>query len=257
MDCSFADGFQLFQFGDINNESGCEGYGDFTDQSTDVELGETYDVTMTTGYGNQFVRIWIDYNDDFNFTLDELILDNYEIADGAAAGSYTETTQVTIPADATLGQHLMRAKTNWQAGVPDDACELTTYGETEDYMINILPAAAYDIGVTNITNPVTGTLSNSETITIEIFNYGENDVSNFEVSYSVNGGAEVVETFTETLASGTTAEYSFAATADMSTVEAYYTIVASANLDGDEDAENDSFEVEIPVSYTHLRAHET
>ena len=41
MDCSFADGFLLFQFGDINNESGCEGYGDFTDQSTDVELGET------------------------------------------------------------------------------------------------------------------------------------------------------------------------------------------------------------------------
>ena len=245
MDCSFADGFQLFQFGDINNESGCEGYGDFTDQSTDVELGETYDVTMTTGYGNQFVRIWIDYNDDFNFTLDELILDNYEIADGAGAGSFTETTQVTIPVDATLGQHLMRTKTNWNATVPDDACATTQYGETEDYMINILPSAAYDVGVTNITNPVTGSLSNAETVTIEIFNYGENDISNFEVSYTVNGGAEVIETFTETLASGTTAEYSFAGTADMSTVEAYYTIVASVNLDGDEDAENDSYEVEI------------
>ena len=245
MDCSFADGFQLFQFGDINNESGCEGYGDFTDQSTDVELGETYDVTMTTGYGDQFVRIWIDYNDDFNFTLDELILDNYEIADGAGAGSFTETTQVTIPVDATLGQHLMRTKTNWNATVPDDACATTQYGETEDYMINILPSAAYDVGVTNITNPVTGSLSNAETVTIEIFNYGENDISNFEVSYTVNGGAEVIETFTETLASGTTAEYSFAGTADMSTVEAYYTIVASVNLDGDEDAENDSYEVEI------------
>ena len=245
MDCSFADGFLLFQFGDINNESGCEGYGDFTDQSTDVELGETYDVTMTTGYGNQFVRIWIDYNDDFNFTLDELILDNYEIADGAGAGSFTETTQVTIPTSATLGQHLMRTKTNWNAGVPDDACATTQYGETEDYMINILPAAAYDIGVTNITNPITGTLSSAETVTIEIFNYGENDVSNFEVSYTVNGGAEVVETFTETLASGTTAEYSFTGTADMSQMEAYYTIVASVNLDGDEDSENDSYEVEI------------
>ena len=112
-------------------------------------------------------------------------------------------------------------------------------------MINILPAAAFDIGVTNITNPVTGTLSNSETITIEIFNYGENEVSNFEVSYSVNGGAEVVETYSETLGSGETGEYSFATTADMSTVEAYYTIVASVNLDGDEDAENDSYEIEI------------
>ena len=253
MDCSFADGFQLFQFGDINNESGCEGYGDFTDQSTDVELGETYDVTMTTGYGDQFIRIWIDYNDDFNFTLDELILDNYVIASGSFGGSYTETVQVTIPLDATIGQHLMRAKTNWQAGVPDDACQLTTYGETEDYMINILPAAAYDIGVTNITNPITGSLSNAETVTIEIFNYGENDVSNFEVSYAVNGGAEVVETFTETLASGTTAEYSFTGTADMSTVEAYYTIVATVNLDGDEDAENDSYELEIQ----HLIAYDT
>ena len=245
MDCSLGDGFQLFQFADINNESGCEGYGDFTDQSTDVELGETYDVTMTTGWGEQYVRIWIDYNDDFNFTLDELVMDNYIIGAGQGQGTYTETTQLTIPANAALGQHLMRTKTNWNAGVPDDACELTVYGETEDYMINILPAAAYDIGVTNITNPITGSLSNAETVTIEIFNYGENDVSNFEVSYTINGGAEVVETFTETLASGTTAEFSFNGTADMSTVEAYYTIAASVNLDGDEDADNDSYEVEI------------
>ena len=253
MDCSFADGFQLFQFADINNESGCEGYGDFTDQSTNVELGETYDVTLTTGYGDQFVRIWIDYNDDFNFTLDELVLDNYEMADGAAGGSYTETVAVTIPISATLGEHLMRAKTNWQAGVPDDACELTQYGETEDYMINIQPGAAYDIGVTNITNPITGTLTASETITVEIFNFGENEVSNFEVSYSVNAGDSVTETFTGTIASGESSEYSFTATADMSTVEAFYTIVASVSLAEDEDAENDSYEVEIQ----HLIAFDT
>ena len=204
------------------------------------------DSTMTTGYGDQNVRIWIDYNDDFNFTLDELILDNYEIADGSAAGSFTETVAVTIPTNATLGQHLMRVKTSWATVlVPDDACEVTPYGETEDYMINILPAAAYDIGVTNITNPVTGSLSATETITVEIFNFGENEVSNFEVSYSINGATAVVETFTETLASGTSSEYSFEATADMSQIEAYYTIVASVNLDGDEDSENDSFEVEI------------
>jgi hypothetical protein len=245
MDCSFADGFQLFQFAAINNESGCEGYGDFTDQSTNVELGETYDVTLTTGYGDQFVRIWIDYNDDFNFTTDELILDNYEIANGAGAGSYTETAQITIPITATIGQHLMRAKTNWQAGVPDDACELTQYGETEDYMINIQPGAAYDIGVINISNPITGTLTASEIITVEIFNFGENEVSNFEVSYSVNGGDSVTETFTGTIASGESSEYIFTATSDMSTVEALYTIVATVSLTEDEDAENDSYEVEI------------
>ena len=138
MDCSFADGFQLFQLGDINNESGCEGYGDFTDQSTDVELGETYDVTMTTGYGNQYVRIWIDFNDDYSYTMDELVLDNYILGQGFGSGTYTETTQIVLPSDATLGEHTMRVKTNWNAGVPDDSCDETTYGETEDYTVNVV-----------------------------------------------------------------------------------------------------------------------
>ena len=37
-----------------------------------------------------------------------------------------------------LGEHTMRVKTNWNAGVPDDPCEETTYGETEDYMVNVV-----------------------------------------------------------------------------------------------------------------------
>ena len=32
----------------------------------------------------------------------------------------------------------MRVKTNWNAPVPDDACTETTYGETEDYMVNVV-----------------------------------------------------------------------------------------------------------------------
>ena len=43
-----------------------------------------------------------------------------------------------IPENAPIGQHLMRIKTNWNAGVPDDACEETQYGVTEDYTANIV-----------------------------------------------------------------------------------------------------------------------
>ena len=246
MDCALGDGFQLFQLADINNESSCEGYGDFTAQSTDLQLGETYDVTMTTGWGTQHVRIWIDYNDDFNFTLDELILDNYTIADGEGTGTWTETTQVTIPIDVPIGQHLMRAKTSWGTVlVPDDACEVTPYGETEDYMVNIIPGAAYDIGVTDIITPVTSTLSANEIITIQVSNFGENEVSGFDVSYSINGGDIVSEVFTSSLASGEVTDYIFTTTADMSVVNEYYSILASVSLDEDEDSENDSFEVEV------------
>ena len=38
----------------------------------------------------------------------------------------------------------MRAKTNWIAPVPDDDSEETTYGETEDYTVNIVTSLGID-----------------------------------------------------------------------------------------------------------------
>ena len=136
-DCSLGDGFQLFSLTTINNPSACEGYGDFTDQLANVDPGNTYDLTVTTGWGDQFVTVWIDYNDDFVFTPDEKVVEDWVIAPGQGAGSYTETTDFVLPSDAPIGLHLMRAKSNWNAPVPDDACEETTYGETEDYIANV------------------------------------------------------------------------------------------------------------------------
>jgi hypothetical protein len=42
-----------------------------------------------------------------------------------------------IPAGVQSGIHRMRFKSNWQAEVPDDACEVTNYGETEDYSADV------------------------------------------------------------------------------------------------------------------------
>jgi len=180
-DLSFGDGFHLFQVGDINNNtgSGGPGYEDFTNLSTDLEQGSTNDLTVTTGYGNQNIRVWIDFNDDFVFTLDEIVVDNYVIAPGGAAGSYTETMQLVVPDDATLGEHIMRAKTNWNAPVPDDACEETNYGETEDYIVNIVESLGIDDSV----------LANSEFRIISQdnnqFNISLSTLYNEDISFSV------------------------------------------------------------------------
>ena len=137
--CTLGDGLTLVSVEEINNPSGCEtdGYGDFTDLIANLAQGGTYDITLSTGWGDQFVKVWVDFNDDFTFSNNEVILNNFEIAPGEAGGNYTETTSITIPANATLGSHRMRIKTNWNTGVPADACEETTYGETEDYTANI------------------------------------------------------------------------------------------------------------------------
>ncbi|MDA8626062.1 GEVED domain-containing protein [Flavobacteriaceae bacterium] len=180
-DLSFGDGFHLFQVGDINNNTGegGSGYEDFTNLSTDLEQGSTNDLTVTTGYGNQHIRVWIDFNDDFVFTLDEVVVDNYVIAPGSVAGDYTETMQLVVPDDATLGEHIMRAKSNWNAPVPDDACEETNYGETEDYIVNIVESLGIDDSV----------LANSEFRIISQdnnqFNISLSTLYNDDISFSV------------------------------------------------------------------------
>ena len=185
-DCAgYDDGFQLFQLADIDNPSGCEGgYSNFTNLSTDLVVGDTYDVTVTTGYGDQHVRIWIDYNDDFIFSLDEMVVSDYEIANGQGQGSYTETFQMTIPEGAVLGTHIMRIKSNWQSQVPDDACEDTTYGETEDYTVNLVTSLGFgDFELNNSELIIYSTDNNMFNIKL---NTNETELMIFSV-YDTNG----------------------------------------------------------------------
>jgi hypothetical protein len=182
-DLSFGDGFQLFQLGDINNNTGEGGIGyeNFINLSTDLEQGASHQLTVTTGYGNQFVRVWIDFNDDYIFSLDELVVDNYVIAAGSGSGTYTENMDLVVPANATLGQHIMRAKTNWNATVPNDACQETTYGETEDYMANIVESlSTNNIQIQNLSiypNPVENMLN---------VNVGSNSGLNYSI-FNITG----------------------------------------------------------------------
>ena len=194
--CSgYDDGFQFFQIADIVNLSGCEGgYSNFTDLSTDLVIGETYDVTVTTGYGDQHMRIWIDFNDDFNFTSDEIIVSDYVIAPGQAQGSYTETFQLTIPQSSVFGTHLMRIKANWLAPVPDDACADTVYGETEDYTVNIVES----LGISNLNidgmiiypNPIDNQINivqnSNKILDVFIFDVSGKLILQSKVSYTSN-----------------------------------------------------------------------
>ncbi len=149
MDCSLGDGFQLFSVAEINNPSACEGYGDFTNLVANLAPDSTNELTVTTGYGDQFVKVWIDFNDDSIFTANEVVVNNVEIASGQGSGTYTVTMDLVVPAGAALGPHRMRAKTNWDGPVPNDACEETSFGETEDYTANIGTLGVDDFSVRN------------------------------------------------------------------------------------------------------------
>ena len=149
-DCSYGDGFTNVTIEEIDNDSGCENYADFTNLSATLVPGNSYDLTVTTGYGDQNVRVWIDFDDNGTFEISETVVPNFVIAAGQAGGTYIETVTLTIPGSATSGiAHRMRIKSNWQAPVPDDACEETQYGETEDYTANIGVLGVEDVTISN------------------------------------------------------------------------------------------------------------
>lgn len=67
--CSWGDGITGFSMGDIvNMNNGCSpgAYGNFTNMSTEIQPGQVYSVSMSTGYSNNFATIWIDFNKNEN-----------------------------------------------------------------------------------------------------------------------------------------------------------------------------------------------
>lgn len=106
-------------------------------------------------------------------------------------------------------------------------------------VFKIAPNYSNDIGVISIDTPITGALTNSETVKVTLYNYGEVAQSNFPVQLKVNGNIIATETYTQTLAAGASAQYTFTANANLETEGATYTLEAATQLSGDQDTSND------------------
>lgn len=97
-----------------------------------------------------------------------------------------------------------------------------------------------DIGISAMGAPITGQLlSNSETVTVTISNFGSVNQSNFPITMVFNGGDPVTEIVTGTVTSQGTLDYTFTATVDIETI-ATYTYSFYTSLIGDFDNSNDS-----------------
>jgi hypothetical protein len=133
--CIEGDGLTHFEISDlVNAESGCSpgGYGDFTEMSTALARGYAYEVTLMSGYSDQYVSLWIDFDDDFDFSESERLLTNFHLEFPDLAYQAT----IMIPADAPEGAHRLRVRTNWNSA-SHNPCATYQYGEAEDYTVVI------------------------------------------------------------------------------------------------------------------------
>jgi len=127
-------------FGTISNTStGTAGYENFTALSTNAVRGAANTITITPTWTStvypEGYAVFIDYNQNGLFT------DAGETVWTKAASTTTPVTGTfTIPTTATLGSTRMRVAMKYNA-IPA-ACGSYTYGQVEDYTVNITLTAA-------------------------------------------------------------------------------------------------------------------
>ncbi|MCZ2357636.1 MAG: GEVED domain-containing protein [Bacteroidia bacterium] len=133
--CSGGDGIFRFKFSDINNATSCSPspnyYTNYSGLTANVLAGSSYSLFVVFGYSDEFLKIWVDFNDDGDFD------DPGEEIFAQAASGYSISKLVAIPGNAPAGVHRMRVRCVWNNSA-FTTCSNQAYGETEDYKINIM-----------------------------------------------------------------------------------------------------------------------
>jgi subtilisin family serine protease/chitodextrinase len=124
----------LVELGSINNTTSADGgYGDYTNLSTDLTRGSNVTIYISAGFASssytEYWHVWIDFDQNGTFDSDE------EMVSGSSSSADKLSASFDVPTDAVLGQTRMRVTMKYNSAA--SPCETFTYGEVEDYTVNI------------------------------------------------------------------------------------------------------------------------
>jgi len=150
--CSFGDFIDSFEvpaatFSHL--DTGCIGestYGDYSaDANLELNLVQTvpYDFSITHGWNQQIVKMWVDYNLDSVFDESEILFVSDSPSGGTSGNPDPTVGVITIPSTVAIGSTRMRVVTRFSSE-PLDPCDpsdgaASAWGEVHDYTVNILP----------------------------------------------------------------------------------------------------------------------
>jgi len=194
----------------IENDSDCDNYTDYTNMSTQLTIGETYQTVVTTGvvglpigsgYIGDQVAVWIDWNNNGSFLDAGEHIGTWNYQTGYAGG-FT----FTVPTNITNSTIRMRVRLDYiDGGTIISPCGSSEYGEVEDYILIIVDPNATDLSITEnpldklliYPNPTTDKITidfpfNAETIELTItdilgktiLNRKETNIKKIEVDMS-------------------------------------------------------------------------
>ncbi|MBE0637237.1 MAG: T9SS type A sorting domain-containing protein [Bacteroidales bacterium] len=132
--CSLGDGLTSWNLGYINIDNiPCAGnppwYQNYMDQIHELYVGETYVLSVTAGYADTYIDVWIDYDNDLEFNNnEELVLNDAVCTFAGTAYTFNITTSPYAPPETCA----MRVRTNYWTPVTGP-CETYTYGNCIDF----------------------------------------------------------------------------------------------------------------------------
>ena len=215
---SASEWIEAISIGSINNTSGANGgYADFTTHSTDLELGQSANLTITPGFPYNFFwgyttqpeyySVWIDLNQDGDFDdANEL----QYVSPSSTTAYQAFTVSLSIPATAALGETRMRIAMKRNSAA--SACGSYSNGEVEDYTVNIVNSLGG--GVAN-----TSTLSSNKPVELnsKLYPNPANDHTKLAINIPANTGAVSMVMYDYT--GKTIAAKSFEASSNNQTIE--------------------------------------
>jgi Zn-dependent metalloprotease len=209
-------------FSNINNTSGNNnGYANYTNLTANVTKGKTYPISLTAGYPTGTIypvnwTVYIDYNHDGDF-----IDANETVALGSSKTTGAFTRYITIPSNVLTGKTVMRVQMSYNYS--NGPCDITSDGETEDYLVNISAAtkqsfdessaialSANKKGISISPNPVVGggnatlnyTTSQEGRITLKVMDMFGRGVQTKDIGWQHTGAHEYNINFAKQLSAG-------------------------------------------------------
>jgi PKD repeat protein len=164
----------------INNTTACAtgGYAAYLNSSTSLTKGMQYTITVSPAipqgagaYTGDEIAVWIDYNNDFTFSTTERV--GYVLVGAGWSNQFT----FTVPTTATTGAVRMRVRISYsvvaESGAPIDPCAVATYGETEDYTVNLTAGSGVGIEESSLNNILVYPNPANESVSIDLSNVQE------------------------------------------------------------------------------------
>lgn len=210
---------------------------------------KTFTVSVNSHQTNGKIAIFVDWNNDNDF--EDAGEGPFNVATSTGITSYN--IPIDIPSGQAAGQYFMRVRAAASSSAITPCASIYSNGETEDYKVEVFETypISKDVAIT-ATNLVSGSsLTSTETVKATIKNNASVSVSNFDIAFKVDGGAEVKETVPATIDAFGTYEYTFTGVADLS-VAGPHTVEIYTLLTDDQAPENDKLSVtinnEVPVT---------